>query len=178
MQRHHGLEADARPAVDPGDRAGLPVDRLPVDLHRHGGRSPPAGSAAAAEGEFAAVDVLLLPTVPDVPTVDAILADPYEGNYALGRYTTFVNLLGLSAVAVPGVGRSDGVPSGVSVVGRGGEDHLALDVASLIQREERSVWIGGGDRLPIVVVGAHLAGQPLNHQLTERGGRLELSTTT
>lgn len=32
--------------------------------------------------------------------------------------------------------------------------------------------------LPIAVVGAHLTGQPLNHQLTELGAVLECKTTT
>ena len=32
--------------------------------------------------------------------------------------------------------------------------------------------------LPLAVVGAHLTGQPLNHQLTELGARLESKTTT
>ncbi len=34
------------------------------------------------------------------------------------------------------------------------------------------------DAIPIAVVGAHLAGQPLNDQLTSRGGRLVATTTT
>ena len=32
--------------------------------------------------------------------------------------------------------------------------------------------------IPIAVVGAHLRGQPLHHQLTERGARLVAATTT
>ncbi len=32
--------------------------------------------------------------------------------------------------------------------------------------------------VPLAVVGAHLAGQPLNHQLLERGARLAARTTT
>ena len=35
-----------------------------------------------------------------------------------------------------------------------------------------------GERLDLVVAGAHLSGQPLNHQLAERGGQLEAQTTT
>jgi allophanate hydrolase len=34
------------------------------------------------------------------------------------------------------------------------------------------------DRLRLVVVGAHLSGQPLNHQLTSRGATLEGATRT
>jgi allophanate hydrolase len=32
--------------------------------------------------------------------------------------------------------------------------------------------------IELVVVGAHLSGQPLNHQLTDRGGRLAAETST
>ena len=32
--------------------------------------------------------------------------------------------------------------------------------------------------VPLAVVGAHLSGQPLNHQLTDRDGRLVRTTTT
>ncbi len=38
--------------------------------------------------------------------------------------------------------------------------------------------IGNGDRVRIVVVGAHLSGQPLNHQLVGLGGKLESATVT
>ena len=34
------------------------------------------------------------------------------------------------------------------------------------------------DRIPLAVLGAHLQGQPLNHQLTERGATLITQTTT
>ena len=34
------------------------------------------------------------------------------------------------------------------------------------------------DEVRIVVAGAHLEGQPLNHQLTDRGGRLVVRTST
>jgi allophanate hydrolase len=35
-----------------------------------------------------------------------------------------------------------------------------------------------GERYDLVVAGAHLSGQPLNHELTERGGELVAATTT
>lgn len=114
-------------------------------------------------------DVLVVPTVPDVPTVDAVLADPVGTNTALGRYTTFVNLLGLCAVSTPGAPRADGVPSGVTVIAPNGHDHVALEVAATIE---------GDGRVPLCVVGAHLEGQPLHHQLTERRARLVARTTT
>lgn len=117
----------------------------------------------------AGVDALVLPTVADVPLLADVLADPVGTNTALGRFTTFVNLLGLCAVSVPGAARADGVPAGVSVIARGGDEHRALDIAAVVE---------GDQRISIVVVGAHLHGQPLNHQITSRGARLEMRTTT
>jgi allophanate hydrolase len=38
--------------------------------------------------------------------------------------------------------------------------------------------LADAERLDLVVAGAHLSGQPLNHQLTDRGGELVETTTT
>jgi len=114
------------------------------------------------------LDALVVPTVPDVPLLADVLADPIGTNTALGRFTTFVNLLGLCAVSVPGAARSDGVPGGVSVIARGGDDRYALDAAGVLD----------AGRVELAVVGAHLRGQPLNHQLTDAGGALVRTTAT
>lgn len=50
---------------------------------------------------FERIDVLVVPSVPRVPTVDEVLADPIASNSMLGTYTNFVNLLDLCAVTVP-----------------------------------------------------------------------------
>jgi allophanate hydrolase len=123
-----------------------------------------AGCAAAMAG----VDALVLPTVPGVPTLAEVAASPIETNTALGRYTTFVNLLGMCAVAV----------AGVSVVARGGDDWLALDLAALVEGGTVEPSLRAEGWIPLAVVGAHLEGQPLNRELTDRGGRLARRTTT
>ena len=109
------------------------------------------------------IDVLLLPTVPDVPTLAEVAADPLGTNTALGRYTTFVNLLGMCAVSVPGAGRPDGVPGGVSVVARGGDDHLALQVAPLVVQATAPRGPAGGGRGP--------PGRPAPQRGADRAGR-------
>ncbi|MCU1371464.1 MAG: atzF [Ilumatobacteraceae bacterium] len=38
--------------------------------------------------------------------------------------------------------------------------------------------LAGADRISLAVVGAHLRGQPLNHQLTDRGAELVATTRT
>jgi allophanate hydrolase len=70
----------------------------------------------------------------------------------------------------------------VSCIGPAFSDLVQLQIAELFEdlpaREESGDWRQAGDGQPnptgiaLAVVGAHLSGQPLNHQLTERGGRL------
>jgi len=116
------------------------------------------------------IDALLLPTTPTIYRVQEVLADPLGLNSRLGTYTNFVNLLDLSALAIPSGFRKNGLPFGVTLVGPAFEDRLLAAIAS------------GADAcrgmIPLAVVGAHLSGQPLNGQLTERGAILFQTTTT
>ncbi len=142
----------------------------------------------ATASTWDAVDVLLLPTAPRTFTHAEVAASPIERNSQLGTYTNFINLLDLAAVAVPSGMRPDGLPFGVSLIGPAFSDAALLVLADGLQRE-LSQKLGGSDRLiadtaaiqkPTVppdcqlmaVVGAHLSGQPLNWQLTQRRGRL------
>lgn len=75
-------------------------------------------------------DALVLPTIPRLFTVSEMLADPMPLNSIMGTYTYFANPLGLSAVAVPGAQRTDGLPSSVCFVGQGGSDKAVLQQAS------------------------------------------------
>ena len=115
-------------------------------------------------------DALLLPTAPGHPSIADVTADPITVNSRLGTYTNFVNLLDMAAVAVP-AGEADGGRFGVSVVVRAFDDQVAIDIAGLVtgERPARPYPAGG---IPLAVFGAHLTGQPLNHQLIEQGARL------
>lgn len=135
-----------------------------------------ADLAARCATALSGVDVLLTPTVSDVPTVAEVAADPFGTNVALGRFTTFANLLGLAVTSAPDAGRADGVPSGISVLASGGRDHLVLDVASLMMGEEVPRRTTSG--VPLAVVGAHLSGQPLNQELLGREATLVQRTKT
>ena len=64
------------------------------------------------------VTCLLLPTVPDLVTVEEVAAEPLEANRRLGTYTTFANLLDVFAIAVP-LGIGVGGPMSVQLVGVG-----------------------------------------------------------
>jgi len=139
--------------------------------------------------DFAA---LVLPGTPTHITLDAMAADPVALNSRLGRYTNFTNLLDLAALNLPAASRTDGLPFGVSLIGAAFSDHRLLALA----RRLSPAFEGGAsaqgavvtpplDRLaadahsvPMVVVGAHLSGLPLNSQLTSRGARLVSRTRT
>lgn len=78
-------------------------------------------------------------------------------------------LLDLAAVTVP-AGQVDGAPFGVSVLARSFDDQVALDLAALLTDEQvDEPYPASG--IDLVVFGAHLRGQPLNHRLTELGAR-------
>lgn len=142
------------------------------------------------------IDVLLVPTAPTHYSIQAMLADPVTLNRNLGQYTNFVNLLDYAALSVPSSLRPDGLPFGVTLIGPCGSD---LQLAELGQRYQQSAGLplgATGQALPaprpvpglrasadpaclkLAVVGAHLSGMPLNHQLVERGATLLEATTT
>jgi len=75
------------------------------------------------------VDALVLPTTPTMYSLAQIAADPFRLNTNLGYYTNFVNLLDMSALAVPAGFRSNGLPFGISLIGPAFADNLLLDLA-------------------------------------------------
>jgi allophanate hydrolase len=132
---------------------------------------------SAAEAILRDVDFLFLPTTGAIYTHEQIATGPVELNSNLGYYTNFVNLLDLAAVAVPAGFRPNGVPFGASVIGPAFSDYALLQIAALFL----------DDPLPpeadlsfveLAVVGAHLSGQPLNHQLISRGAKLVRNART
>ena len=124
------------------------------------------------EGVWRDVDALLLPVTPGHPTHAEVDADPLGVNARLGVYTNFVNLLDLSAIAVP-AGRTDvGLPYGVQLVAPAFADAPLLDLASAWCGEHVDPPVVAPGRALVAVVGAHLTGLPLNPQLVRLGGRL------
>jgi allophanate hydrolase len=171
------------------------------------------------------IDAIFMPTSATTATVDELEADPIRVNSRFGYYTNFVNLLDLSALAVPAgvctIGAHSGLPFGVTFVGRAHEDAGLLQLAyawlgeeieskvslapvpvsaglapsaavpaspaapafssSASMSSESSASVSAArspDSIRVAVVGAHLRGEPLNAQLTERGARLIEATTT
>jgi allophanate hydrolase len=132
-----------------------------------------ADLVAAARAAWARIDVLALPTVVLAPTHDAVADDPHGVNTKLGLYTRFVNLMDLCAISVPAGAWSGGVPFGLQLVAPAMQDAFICDLAERFEVSARDEW-----RVKLAVVGAHLSGQPLNHELTSRGAQLVAATRT
>ncbi|MBV8577673.1 MAG: allophanate hydrolase [Acetobacteraceae bacterium] len=82
---------------------------------------------------FSSIDVMLLPTTGTIYETAAINADPIRLNSNLGFYTSFVNLLDLTAIAVPAGFRGNGLPFGISLIAPAFAEHALLDLASRFQ---------------------------------------------
>jgi len=147
--------------------------------------------ALAAE-QWLRMDTLLLPTTPTVMRRADVALAPRESNDRLGVYTRFANLLRCCVMAVPAGLRPDGLPFGVSLVASEGCD-LWLDDMAAEFHADLELGMGATShtlpaRMPpplprhdlvlLAVVGAHLSGMPLNHQLVEGGAVLVRSTQT
>lgn len=138
-------------------------------------------------------DFLLLPTAPAIFRIAEVESEPVAMNSRLGLFTNFFNLLDLAAVAVPAGFRPDGLPFGVTFAGQAFSDRSLLALAASYLLSLRPC-LGGTrlshpdtpvtppeiqpDRMTIAVVGAHLTGQPLNYQLTDRDGRFVRTAKT
>ena len=135
--------------------------------------------ARVAEGVWKRIDVLLLPTTPRLYTVEENLADPIVTNSVLGRYTNFMNLLDLSAVAMPaGRARSGRAPWGVTLAAPAGSDIALLELAGRFCGECSETKKKPHAKIPVLVCGAHLEGLALHWQLADRGAVLRERTRT
>jgi allophanate hydrolase len=151
------------------------------------------------------IDVLVVPTTPTSYTSAEVAADPLGPNARLGTYTNFTNLLDLCALAVPAGFKSDQQPVGVTLLGPAFADRALWSLGDRLHQSYR-LNVGATEHrvLPepppavpsrrpgravaptprvfqsirLAVVGAHLEGQPLHHQLTELGARFEQATVT
>lgn len=138
----------------------------------------------AAEPLLAGLDMLCVPTIPTFYSLADLEADPVTPNSNFGTYTNFVNLLDMCGLAVPVPARDDGRPGSVTLLARAGQD-AALAVTGMALERAGKRRLGAtrwrfapppalpraeAEHITLAVCGAHMAGLPLNHQLTSRGG--------
>ena len=189
----------AQPLIDEAPEALMDVTRTIIA----GGAKPMATDAfaaqyrlmdyrRAAEAAWRAVDVIVTPTAGTIYPIEAVNADPIRLNANLGYYTNFMNLLDLAALAVPAGFQADGLPFGVTLIAPAFGDAALLPLGDRLQRAAVQTMgatphplppqVDGpardNGRIRVAVCGAHMEGLPLNHQLTERGGRLVRRTLT
>jgi allophanate hydrolase len=146
---------------------------------------------------FQQAEILAVPTFPTLPTLAAAADDSPGWGRRLGYYTNFVNLLGLSALALPAGFTPAGLPHGVTLIGRAESERELCELGAAWQRARNLPLGATGSRLPpeqrsleptetssdlapapcpegyvrVAVAGAHLDGQPLHGDLRRWGAR-------
>lgn len=147
-----------------------------------------AALARRINDALAGFTALLVPTTPTIYTIKQVMDDPIQLNSRLGTYTNFTNLADLSALALPATMREDGLPAGITLIapawhdrvlaqlGRRWQQHVALPLGATDRSlssvpEETRATSPARATVRLAVVGAHLTGMPLNHQLTSRDAR-------
>ncbi len=148
---------------------------------------------ADARRTMKTVDALMVPTVPRAYTVHELESEPVQFNSNLGTYTNFVNLLDLCGLAVPVTLAEGGMPYGSTLLANAGNDArllslgramhtksgLTLGALGVAHPAPRPATALAKGEIAIAVLGAHLSGMALNHELTSIGARfLEALRTT
>ncbi|WP_158743408.1 allophanate hydrolase [Acidisphaera sp. L21] len=141
---------------------------------------------------FARFDVLLLPTAPNTPSLADLAADPIGPNSRLGTWTNFVNLCDLAAWAVPSGMGADGLPGGITLVGPAWSEGRLAALADQLHRAATNTVgataaplpqpatpdAAGPNETELFCIGGHMAGLPLNGQVTALGGRFVAEAKT
>lgn len=131
---------------------------------------------------LAEVDALVVPTSPTIRTKEEMQLEPIRYNSEFGTYTNFTNLADLSALALPAPFRADGLPAGLTLLAPAWHDRalasfgirwqaqsgLPLGATDAPLPADQAALPLSPDHVRIAVVGAHLRGMPLNHQLINR----------
>lgn len=186
------LAAASPDELDPTVRAIVQNGNTPSAVQAFRAEYQRAALARRIAEVLAPFDALIVPTVPTVFTIDEVATEPVRTNSLLGTYTNFTNLADLCGLAVPGVFRDDGLPAGITLLAPAWHDEALLSLANAV---ERSLELPRGatttpyavterkpsattPRFTLAVVGAHLSGLALNHQLLQLSGTLLYETTT
>ncbi len=189
VRAFHGKNADA---IFPVTRKIIEGGAKPLAVDAFEALYQLAALRRQADATWTQVDTLLLPTAATIYTRAQLEADPITLNSRLGHYTNFANLLDTAALAVPAGFRADGLPFGITFFGPAWSDARLATLGAAFQQATAKTLGHTSHPLPppapatprasseihLAVVGAHLSGQPLNSQLTERGAHLVRSTHT
>lgn len=133
---HRDLLSRRADSIDPNVRARLERSRNItaadyIDMTRQRVRL-----IRSMDGRLADLDVLALPTTPIVaPTMQEVAAvdDFARKNAMLLRNTVIANFFDLCAISVP-LPREGGLPTGLMLVARNGQDHRLFRIAAAVER--------------------------------------------
>ena len=140
--------------------------------------------ARVSEGMWGEVDALAFPTTGTTYRVAELLEAPIALNSNLGRYTNFVNLLDMAAIAVPAGSKSNNTGFGITLIGPAHSDKALIALAGAYLTSAAlpplpPLDLGEHmDTVKLAVVGAHLEDMPLHWQLTSRGASFVGATST
>lgn len=129
---------------------------------------------------FEQVGSITLPTIPHPYTIGQVKENPIATNSKLGTFTNFANLLNMCAISFP-TDKTDHmqIPFGITLFGPKCTDYQISMIAKHYTEYLKfnsnppihtSLSFVPKEYTPLFVVGAHLTGLFLNHQLTEKGG--------
>ncbi len=193
-ERHAAIRAffDAQPdAIHPAVRAIIAGGRRFTASDAYAADARLAALASQLAGTWNDCDVLAVPSAPTIYTIAQLEADPIELNRHLGAYTNFVNLLDLAAIAVPAAMRPDGLPAGITLIAPRGSDLMLADLGQRfhaacalpagalgVPMPPPQSLLMQGEVVQLAVVGAHLSGMALNHELVSLGARLVRAVRT
>jgi allophanate hydrolase len=176
--------ADNPDAIDPTVRAILEGGLGVTGVETFRGLYRLQAYARQAEALWAQAKVLLLPTTGTIYRRRELAVAPIALNANLGLYTNFVNLLDMSAIAVPAGWRGNGTGFGVTLIAPAWGDQALLalarryeEIAPMPQAPALDLE-GRPQTVKLAVVGAHLEGMPLHWQLASRDATLAARTKT
>lgn len=193
----------ARRIYEQQPEALLPVIRQVLDVHQRFNAADTFNAQyrlqdlrQQAENIWQQCDVLCVPSAPRHPSMAEVEADPIGVNSEMGTYTNFVNLLGWSAIAIPASKLPNGLPFGITLIAPGwrepdlvrwaqqleAQTNLCAGVTGLPAKNAGALpaWLvpTQGETIEVAVVGAHLRGMPLNHELLACGACFREETST
>ncbi|MEM7687726.1 MAG: allophanate hydrolase [Pseudomonadota bacterium] len=161
-------------AIDPTVREVVEPGLAITAVEAFNGAYRMAAIKREADLMWESVDALAFPTTGTTYRIRELAQAPVALNSHFGRYTNFVNLLDMAAVAVPAGARDDGTGFGITFIGPAHTDHALLDMAGdYLKAADLPApppldLEGRMDTVKLAVVGAHLKDMPLHWQLTSR----------
>lgn len=115
--------------------------------------------------------VLILPTNGGTYTREQVDADPIATNSKMGLYTNHCNLLDLCAIDIPVGFIEDGVPMGITIFSKTGNEGLNAQLGREISESMCNL-------VDLAVFGLHLKGFSLENQLIDLGANYKKTVKT